>query len=124
MKQLLITATLALSLSGCGMINNIFMAPYDTNEYSLVNKVRTLSELGSCDKDHVTELYRTALELKNFSEYLPRNEKTIEMDNTLFDIVKELYLREKPSSAYCKAKLNIISTSAEMIQNTIGKRPR
>jgi hypothetical protein len=46
------------------------------------------------------------------------------MNNTLFTTVDDLYKRENPSSAYCKAKLNIISTSAEMIQNTIGKRPR
>ena len=124
MKKTILVLSIVLSLSGCAMVSNIFMAPYDTNEYALVNKVRTTSELGDCDKESVTQLYVTALELKNFREYLPRNTKTIDMNNTLFDIVKELYKRENPSSAYCKAKLNIISTSAEMIQNTIGKRPR
>ena len=124
MKRILCVAVLAISLSGCAAINNIFMAPYDTNEYALVNRVRTFAELGQCDKEHIIALRITALELKNFSEYLPRNTKTIEMNNSLYDMVNDLYKRENPSQAYCKAKLNIISTSAEMIQNTIGKRPR
>jgi hypothetical protein len=124
MMKKLFAIALFISLTGCSMISNIFMAPYDTNEYALVNKVRTVAELGVCDKEHVMILYITALELKNFSEYLPRNEKTIEMNNTLFGVVKDLYKRENPSQVYCKAKLNIISTSAETIQNTIGKRPR
>ena len=124
MKRLIAAVILTTSLSGCGMINNIFMAPYDTNEYALVNRVRTFAELGNCDRDHIIALRITALELKNFSEYLPRNTKTIEMSNSLYDMVNDLYKRENPSQAYCKAKLNIISTSAEMIQNTIGKRPR
>ena len=124
MKRLIAAVILTTSLSGCGMINNIFMAPYDTNEYALVNRVRTFAELGNCDRDHIIALRITALELKNFSEYLPRNTKTIDMNNNLYTMVDELYKRENPSQAYCKAKLNIISTSAEMIQNTIGKRPR
>ena len=124
MKRILCVAVLAISLSGCAAINNIFMAPYDTNEYALVNRVRTFAELGQCDREHIIALRITALELKNFSEYLPRNTKTIDMNNNLYTMVDELYKRENPSMAYCKAKLNIISTSAEMIQNTIGKRPR
>ena len=124
MRKIIAAVILTTSLSGCGMINNIFMAPYDTNEYALVNRVRTFAELGNCDRDHIIALRITALELKNFSEYLPRNSKTIEMNNSLYDLADDLYKRENPSQAYCKAKLNIISTSAEMIQNTIGKRPR
>ena len=124
MRKIIAAVILTTSLSGCGMINNIFMAPYDTNEYALVNRVRTFAELGNCDRDHIIALRITALELKNFSEYLPRNTKTIDMNNSLYDMVNDLYKRENPSQAYCKAKLNIISTSAEMIQNTIGKRPR
>ena len=124
MRKIIAAVILTTSLSGCGMINNIFMAPYDTNEYALVNRVRTFAELGNCDRDHIITLRITALELKNFSEYLPRNTKTIDMNNNLYTMVDELYKRENPSMAYCKAKLNIISTSAEMIQNTIGKRPR
>ena len=89
MKRILCVAVLAISLSGCAAINNIFMAPYDTNEYALVNRVRTFAELGQCDKEHIIALRITALELKNFSEYLPRNTKTIEMNNSLYDMVND-----------------------------------
>ena len=124
MKRILCVAVLAISLSGCAAINNIFMAPYDTNEYALVNRVRTFAELGQCDREHIIALRITALELKNFSEYLPRNSKTIEMNNSLYDLTDDLYKRENPSQAYCKAKLNIIAKSAERIQQVTGSKPR
>ena len=124
MKRTLCVAVLALSLSGCAAISNIFMAPYDTNEYALVNRVRTFAELGQCDKEHIIALRITALELKNFSEYLPRNTKTIEMNNSLYDMVNDLYKRENPSQAYCKAKLNTIGISAEEIQRVVGGKTR
>ena len=66
-----------LSLGGCSTIQNIFMANYDTNEYGLINKVRTTAQLRSCEPAAVKDLYTTSLELKNFSQYLPSNEKTI-----------------------------------------------
>ena len=123
MKKLLIVI-LASSLSGCALWDAYFMAGFDTNEYALVNRVRTFAELGQCDKEHIIALRITALELKNFSEYLPRNTKTIDMNNNLYTMVDELYKRENPSMAYCKAKLNTIGISAEEIQRVVGGKTR
>lgn len=100
------------------------MAPFDPNEYALVNEVRTLSLLNKCDKDTINEIYISSFELKNYSEYLPANELTIKMTSDLFKIVSELKNKNNPDQFYCQAKLNIIESSSEEIQKVIGNRPR
>ena len=119
MKKLLISCSFVL-LSGC----SLWMANYDSGEYSLVNRVRTIAEVGSCDKATVTELYNNAAEFKNFAQYIPRNQATIDLSKNLYILVDELYKKENPSPAYCKIKLNIISKSAEQIQQVVGSKPR
>jgi hypothetical protein len=118
MKKLILIVTLLLS--GC----SLWMADYDNNEYALVNRLRTEAILGDCSKESVKSMYFTSLELKNFSEYIPRNQATIDLTNKLNIIVEELYKRENPSAVYCKAKLNTISKSAEEIQRVVGSKPR
>ena len=114
-----------MALSGCSIIQNIFMANYDTNEYALINKVRTTAEMKSCDPASVRELYTTSLQLKNFSQYLPSNEKTISMTSDLYKMVDELNKKPQPiSQVYCDLKLKAIETTAENIQSVAGKRPR
>ena len=100
------------------------MAPYDNNEYMLITKVRTIAKLGSCDVNSVNDLYSVSLELRNYSQYLPHNQKTIDMSNGLFTMVDELHKKKDPSPAYCNAKLNIIGKSAETMQQAVGVRPR
>ena len=116
-KIILISAVL---LSGC----SLWMANYDSSEYSLVNKVRTQAIVGDCSSENVKKLYDTTLELKNFAQYIPRNAATIGLANQLYVIVDELHKRENPSPAYCKAKLNTIAKSAEEIQRVVGSKPR
>ena len=124
MKKI-IAALMFLSLTGCAAYNSIFMAEYDSNEYGLVNKVRTISQLKRCDVYTLEDLYMAALELKNFSEYLPRNEKTIDMNTKLFTLIDELHNRKQPiSTVFCEAKLKLIEVNAENIQSVTGKRPR
>jgi hypothetical protein len=127
MKKLLIVLV-ALQLSGCAVYetvkDSLFMAPYDNNEYMLINKIRTIAKLGSCDTGSMNDLYSVSLELKNYSQYLPHNDKTLAMDENLFKIVEELHNKKDPSAAYCTAKLNIIGSSAETIQKSVGARPR
>ena len=115
---------LSLLLSSCATYDKIFMAPFDPNEYALVNEVRTLSLLNKCDKDTINEIYISSFELKNYSEYLPANELTIKMTSDLFKIVSELKNKNNPDQFYCQAKLNIIESSSEEIQKVIGNRPR
>ena len=118
MKKLLFVSLLLLS--GC----SLWMAGFDNNEYGLINKVRTISELGKCDEYTVKVLYNNALEFKNYAQYIPRNDATIGLSNQLYTIVDELHKRENPSPAYCKAKLNTIAKSAEEIQRVVGSKPR
>lgn len=120
MKKQIITCILLLQLTGC----SLWMANYDSFEYSLVNKVRTQAIIGTCSKEDVKELYITSLELKNFAQYIPRNDATIGLSNQLYTIIDELHKRENPSPAYCKAKLNTIAKSAEEIQRVVGSKPR
>ena len=116
-KLILITAVF---LSGC----SLWMANYDTTEYSLVNKVRTQAMVSDCSSENVKLMYNTTLELKNFAEYIPRNDATIKLTNQLYTIVDELHKRENPSPASCKVKLKLITTSAEEIQRVVGSKPR
>lgn len=109
-----------LMLSGCGlMIGN-----YDANEYAYVNHIRTLAQVSSCSKPEVTQLYISALTLKNYSEYLPSNDQEVSLVNDLYKLADQLYTFDSPSPAYCKAKMNIIEKTAERIQQVTGSKPR
>jgi hypothetical protein len=124
MKKIILSCILLTQLSGCAAYNVFRTARYDDGEYTLINKVRTVAQLGKCDTTSVNDLYVATLELKNYSEYLPHNDKTISMTNNLFIIVEELNKKEDINSAYCQAKLNIVSTSAEEIQKINGSKNR
>jgi len=123
MKKLLLCCLLVLS--GCATVTDIvFPSKYDANEYMLINKLRTISQFGTCDRFTVSMLYTTSLELKNYSQHLPRGEASYNMEQELFTIVEELYKKENPSAVYCKAKLNIIEITADKIQQVTGSKPR
>ena len=119
MKKLILG--LVALLSGCSVL---LVAHYDNNEYGLVNKVRTDAQLKNCTKEGVQVIYQDALELKNYSQYLPYNDVTVKMNNNLFILVDELHQKEVINQTYCELKLNTISKSAEQIQKVIGGEPR
>lgn len=134
MKKILI-ALMVVSLSGCALIDAYFMAGYDNVEYALVNKIRTISELGVKDCSDKNKsygnfegMYWTAVELRNFSQYIPRNTDTYKLTVNLVELTKqgrELY--EKPaavSETFCKLKLGQINRTAQIAQEVIGKKPR
>ena len=126
MKRILI-ALFALQLSGCALWDIYNLSSYDTNEYALVNKIRTIAQTSKvCDEVTVKNLYLTTVELNNFSQYVKgNNSSNIKMNEGLLKIVTELYDREQPvPSAYCKAKLNIIGISAERIQQVTGSKQK
>ena len=86
MKKLLVLFAL-LSLNGCAVYDAYFMAKYDTNENALVSKIRTMAELGVDDcknqlKSEVTfnDLYYYSVELRNFTQYIPRNDDTLKLE--------------------------------------------
>jgi hypothetical protein len=125
MKKLLIILSISL-ITGCSSLQDLWVSNYDTNEYALVNKIRTIAQTTKvCDESTVKNLYLTTVELKNFSQYLPRNRQNNELNADLLRLVTELYDKEPPvGSSYCKAKLNIIEKTAERIQQVTGSKPK
>ena len=129
MKKLLVISLVCL-VTGCSTVQdkmeNIFAAGYDNNEYALVNKVRTIAQTAkTCDVNTVNDLYFVTKELQNYSQYIPRNKQSIELNKDLLRLVVELYDKEQPiGQVYCKAKLNIVEKSAERIQQVTGSKSR
>jgi hypothetical protein len=124
MKKTLLGCIIALQLSGCDVYTAFTTAGFDNQEYALTNKVRTIAQAGSCTQPAVDNLWITSLELKNYTQYIPHNDKSIELTGNLYKMVDELHNRESISPAYCKAKLNIVEKSAEEIQRVEGMKTR
>jgi len=135
----LTTLILIFSLSGCATISNLydsyFMAPYDTNEHFLVNKIKFYSEFSKRNcanheaaKTSAIHLFSLSSQLKSFSGNLPNNSSTVKMTDSLFILVDDLYKRydtaKEVNKTYCELKLHSISDSANTIQKVIVKRPR
>mgnify|MGYP003338060655 CR=1 FL=1 len=134
MKRLILVCAF-FALSGCALVDSYFMAKYDTNEYALINNVKTRAEVAQehCNNQmmvigDVNDLYFKTLELKNFTTNIPRNKEATAMSSKLFDITKETRdyynKNEKVSEMYCKIKFQQISKSADTIQNVLGSKPR
>jgi len=115
-----ILITISLLLTGC----SVLVANYDPNEYGLINKIRTYAELHDCSKFNVDNLYELSVELKNFSQYLPRNDASFNLATKLNTLIVQLHNKDNPSEVYCKEKLNNIVSSAEEIQKVIGRKPK
>jgi hypothetical protein len=110
------------------------MAKFDNNEYSQINSIRTVSNLGAakCGTPEVIpvvdSLYYKSVELKNYSASIPHNEETVKMTGELAEIIKGLNERyhgkEAVSINYCTLKFGTIEKNAVTIQNVIGAKPR
>jgi len=131
----LFASFIVLLLSGCVLLDAYFMAGYDTNEYALVNKIKTKAELSVEDckdvkksRQNAEDLYFIAIEMKNFAENIPRNVDTTKLATNLVELTKqgkEQYAKDSNvSEIFCKLKLQQISRSAEVAQKVIGKKPR
>ena len=133
MKRLLIVCAI-FALSGCAVIDAYFMAKYDTNEYALINDIKTKAQVAeeNCANNllvttQVNELYLKSLEFKNFATHIPRNEDSIKLSNKLLILTKDAkdqFNKSAVSNFYCKAKLEQIVKSADTMQQAIGKKPR
>lgn len=130
-----ILCIMIVSLSGCTMIDAYLMAKFDPNEYQLVNDIRSLSEIGikycqdqSVVTSTVDQIYLKSIEFKNYVEFIPHNEKTIALSNSLAEMAEPLYKRyhnpDPISVAYCKQKLSIIEKSSITIEQVLGDKPR
>lgn len=129
MKKLLVSL-LACLVTGCASVQdeveNVFAGGYDANEYILITKVRTIAQTAkTCDVGTVSDLYFVTKELNNYSQYLPRNNQSIQLNQDLLKLVEELSEKEQPiGQVYCKAKLNIVEKAAERIQQVTGSKSR
>jgi len=134
MKKLLPLFFVVL-LSGCTVFDAYFMAKYDTNEYFIVNDIKTKAQVAeeNCGNQllvvtQVNELYIKALEFKNFTTHIPRNKDTDNMSTKLLALTKDTrdYFNkaEKISPIFCKAKLQQVVKSADTIQHVLGSKPR
>jgi len=142
MKNIIISLSF-LFLSGCAVIQPIIdrftIAPFDSNEYALVNKVRTIAikTKPKCSIEniapfavlnYVNELHDNALLLKNYSQYIPKNDQTIKPVNLTYQMIDELKSRyekeKKVGEVYCVLKIQSIIDATESIQQAIAKRPR
>ena len=134
MKKLILL-TFVVLLSGCTLFDAYFMAKYDTNEYFIVNDIKTKAQVAeeNCGNQllvvtQVNELYIKALEFKNFTMHIPRNKDTDNMSTKLLTLTKDTrdYFNkaEKISPIFCKAKLQQVVKSADTIQHALGGKPR
>ena len=135
MKKLIAIAFGTTTLSGCALFDAYFMAKYDTNEYFIVNDIKTKAQVAeeNCSNQllvttQVNELYIKALEFKNFTTHIPRNKDTDNMSTKLLTLTKDTrdYFNkaEKISPIFCKAKLQQVIKSADTIQHVLGSKPR
>ena len=124
MKKAFILVTL-FYISGCSLLDKFMIAPYDNNEYALVNKIRTTAQLSKKDcvdrnvmKTNAETIFVVSSEMKNFSQYLPKNDQSIKPISQLYTMTEELYKRyetEGPvNKTYCELKLTSIEESAEI----------
>lgn len=139
MKKFALALTLVV-LTGCATIQQStlyrawYMAKFDNNEYSQINSIRTISNLGAgkCGTSEVVPvvdtLYYKSVEFKNYAGSIPHNEEVVKMSGELAEIIKGLNERyhgtEPVSTSYCTLKFGTIEKNSVTIQNVIGAKPR
>ena len=130
MKKIALTL-LVMTLSGCTLFDAYFMAHYDNQEYALINKIRTTAQIAqkSCDKpletkSQVNDIIYTSIELRNFTQYIPRNPEAYKMAGQMVELSEQIKFDEKTSPVFCKMKLQQVERNADKIQQVLGSKPR
>lgn len=134
MRRLLLVGLFAL-LPGCAIIDAYLMTKYDSNEYRIITEIRADSAhaKSDCDNAQLSKANASAVGSKTemfvlYSQYIPRNSNGISASKSLNEMAQGLVDRYKAtgpvSPAFCRIKFNAIEHSAELIQHTIGNRPR
>jgi hypothetical protein len=134
MKRLLIALGI-LALNGCVAYDAYTLTTFDSNEYQLMAQIRVdarhfaqgcsnpiMSQPNAVAIANETELFVA------YSEYLPHNADAVKAAIALNEIAQGLKNRYNEGSAvsplFCKLKFNGIEHSADLIQRTLGNRPR
>jgi len=120
----------ALTTIGTNAIDAFTMAHFDNNEYQIITEMRTVSQLVECGnkesvKDATNKLWFYTNELQNYSQYIPKNDKSYKMAQSLVEIVKGLHDKNgEMGKLYCEEKFKVILTTTENIQKATGAKPR
>jgi len=133
MSKLLTALLTVTALSGCAWLTPT--APFDSAEYSAVNRIYTDSVWYKSDcgdqalsKQHFFDLKKESQFLVNYSKDLPRNDITIGMTQNLDKIIDEAYKayqsNEPRSKFYCGLKMDAITTAAGTIKSAVAQRRR
>ena len=136
MKRL-ISILAILVLTGCSTVETMwdsyFMAKFDSIEYQYLVKIRTEAQTANCaDRASMEQtanvIYKTAIELKNYSEFIPRNTDsfnlTIKMVNEAKTLKERYDSKEHVNEAYCTNKVKVVERSVTEIQKVFGSKPR
>jgi hypothetical protein len=134
MKKLL-TALMITMLSGCSVLDAYLMTHYDPNEYSLITSIRAEAQQFKAQCDDAVASKTNAVKLATdtqlfvlYSEHVPRNAEVISASKDLHTLAQGLVDQydksDKVSPGFCKIKFNNVETSADKMQQVIGRRPR
>jgi len=136
MKKL-ISVCAFFALTGCSTVTNLvdaYLTKYDTNQYKIVNDIRTVAGVGKTKCNDPQEAGKLAnqlafdtLTLMNFAEFQPHNQhiqnSSIELNKIAQDL-SQRYSTGSVSVAFCKIKFQIIEDAAKLIQQSEGNKPK
>jgi hypothetical protein len=133
MKKL--SLVLLILLSGCSSLIEAYLMKYDTNEYFLINDVRTAAQLGQlhCDdavesKANAESLATKTLTLMNFAQYQPHNKpvqnSSIELNKIAQGLNDQYHSGNSVSTTFCRIKFKIVEDAATTIQQSEGNKPK
>ena len=134
MKKLLMALMLVVSLTSCALYGDYTSAGFDANEYALINRIRTQSELaGNCSESKqcyiaaIHEDYKLSVEFENYAADIPHNKKVAVAASDFAALVKQSQDTlevGKFSSTFAQLKFAQIEKSASDIQKAIGELHR
>lgn len=134
MKKLLSVMAFSM-LSGCAAVDAYLMTHFDPVEYRMITEIRYDAHNGIADCEDVvasrTNANSLAYKVGLYHAYeldIPHNEDSIKASAALDEIAQGLKTRyagtDKVGAMYCKLKFGGIESSATLIQQVQGKRPR
>jgi len=134
MKRLM-TLFMIVSLSGCAAVDAYLMTPFDPNEYQLITQIRMDAKHAKDECNDVLASRPNSINLSRetelflaYSEHLKHNDDSIKAATALNEIAQGLSNKynkgETVSPLFCRLKFEGIETGANLMQKTLGGRPR
>ena len=130
MKQLIILGCLVLT--GCSILHP--QAPFDSAEYSEINRLYTYAEVYKLDCIDTTKTKTNFAQLSlfgnlafNYSQDLPYNDNTIRAVTSLNQIVQTANQRiqtGRHSLKFCELELENIKQAAGTVKSAVAQRSR